>query len=177
MCMLYSPLRDVEEEFGSVAFIRHSRIRNSVCRQKSNPTRKISSIVLLEFRDEVYVTIASLLEQLDIVIHRAENTTELARQVVRNTPDLVLLSGTQTDESSWLTCAKLRIIDTSRPVWIYAPKPASAIDQWLSMASIDEIVVYGGVLDILLSALSDRLSQSISDEGRAKDKALPRKAF
>jgi CheY-like chemotaxis protein len=131
----------------------------------------------LEFRDEVYANIASLLEQLDLVLHRAENTTELARQVVRNNPDLILLNGTQPDESAWLTCAKLRIIDSSRPVWIYAPTSASAIDQWLSMASIDEVVVYGGVLDILLSALSDRLSQSISDESSAKVKALPREAF
>lgn len=152
MCILYSPLREVGEPI-SAEFVRKSRIHSSVCRQAANPNKRINSVVLLEFRDEVYASVACLLEQLDLIAYRAENSTELARQVVRNNPDLVLLNGNQPDESAWLTCAKLRIIDSSRPVWIYAPKSASAIDQWLSMTSIDEVVVYGGVLDILLGAL------------------------
>lgn len=176
MCMLYSPLREVGEPI-SADLIRQSGIHGSVSRQTSNSNKRINSVVLLEFRDEVYATIACLLEQLHFVAYRAENSTELARQVVRNSPDLVLLNGTHPDESAWLTCAKLRIVDSSRPVWVYTPKSASAIDQWLSMASSDEIIIYGGVLDVLHSALSDRLSLCLSNAGYIECKVVPQIAL
>ncbi|WP_148074316.1 hypothetical protein [Bythopirellula goksoeyrii] len=65
-----------------------------------------------------------------------------------------------------MTSAKLRLVDSSRPVWIYTPKPASALDQWLSMAGIDEVIVYGGVLDTLVDSLHDRMSRKISAASR-----------
>jgi len=86
----------------------------------------------------------------------------------------VLLSGTQPDENAWLTSAKLRIIDASRSVWIYVPEPPSAIDEWLSMASTDDVIVYGGVLDRLLDLLRSRLapkstpSNSVTKDGKRR---------
>jgi len=120
--------------------------------------RNIRSVVVMDYRDEAYASIASLLEQQDLSIFRAENTFELAGKLVREKPDLVLLNGTQPDENVWLTSAKLRIIDASRPVWIYVSEPPSALDMWLSMADTEDVIVYRGVLHKLLDLLQDRLS-------------------
>ncbi len=155
-------LCELEVKARSLSFSRQCRNRHSTCPQMASSNRSIDSVVIADFRDEVYASLASLLKQLGLDIYRAENATELATQVVRNNPDLVLLSATQPDESSWLTSAKLRLVDSTRPVWIYAPKPASALDQWLSMAGIDEVIVYGGVLNTLVDSLRDRILQKVS---------------
>jgi len=120
--------------------------------------RHIGSVVVVDFRDEVYASIASLLEDQGLSSFRAENTLELAGKLVSEKPDLVLLNGTQPDENVWLTSAKLRIIDASRPVWIYAHEPPSALDKWLSMADTQDVIVYGGMLHKLLDLLQGRLS-------------------
>jgi len=120
--------------------------------------RSIRSVVIVDFRDEAYASIAGLLKHYGLNIYRAENASELAGKLVSKSPELVLLSGMQPDENAWLTSAKLRIIDANRSVWIYAPELPSAIDEWLSMARTDDMIVYGGVLQRLLDQLRVRLS-------------------
>jgi len=117
-----------------------------------------SSVVIVDFRDEVYASIAELLKHQGLITYRAECASELAGTLVSKNPELVLLNGTQSDESAWLTSAKLRIIDANRPVWIYSPESPSALDEWLSMARADDVIVYGGVLHRLLDLLSVQLS-------------------
>ncbi|NOY29834.1 MAG: hypothetical protein GXP28_06550 [Planctomycetes bacterium] len=114
----------------------------------------------MDFRDEVYAPIACLLENFGLITYRAENSSELAGKLVSKRPDLVLLHGSQPDENTWLTSAKLRTIDVSRPVWIYSPEPPSALDRWLSMVG-DDVIVYGGVIHRLLDLLQNRLSPKI----------------
>lgn len=119
--------------------------------------RSIRSVVVVDFRDEVYASIACMLEHQGYIIYQVKNTIELASKLVSKNPDLVLLNGSQPDENAWLTSAKLRTINASRPVWIYAPEPPSAIDEWLSMARTNDVIVYGGVLHRLLDQLRNRL--------------------
>ncbi len=170
-------LRGYEAHIRSLCYTRQSQFHNSPQPQKSQPVRSINSVVVVDFRDEAYASIANLLEQHGLIIYRAENSPELADKLVRHNPDLVLLSGTQPDESAWLTSAKLRIIDSRRPVWVYSPKPAGAMDQWLSMAGIDDVIVYGGVLHRLLDLLRSRLSpksapsNSVTKDGKRRSVA------
>jgi len=167
-------LRGFEGHIRSQCYTRQSRFHNSPEPQKPQPAKSINSVVVVDFRDEAYASIANLLEQHGLIIYRAENATELAGKLVSKSPELVLLNGSQPDENAWLTSAKLRIIDASRSVWIYVPEPPSAIDEWLSMASTDDVIVYGGVLDRLLDLLRSRLapkstpSNSVTKDGKRR---------
>jgi len=152
-------LRGLEGHIRSLCYSRQSQIQSSPKQQATKPAAKsIRSVVVVDFRDEAYASIACLLEHHGFTIYQARNASELASKLVSKSPDLVLLNSTQPDENAWLTSAKLRTIDASRPVWIYAPEPPSAIDEWLSMSHTDDVMVYGGVLHRLLDQLRSRLS-------------------
>lgn len=153
-------LRGYEAHIRSLCYTRSSRIHRAPRQQSAQLVNRFSSVVIVEFRDEAYAPIAHLLELLGVAVFRAESATELAGKMLRHSPELVLLSDNQHDESAWLTSAKLRLIDANRSVWIYSPEPPSAIDQWLSMATSRDVIVYGGVLHRLLDLLQCRLSQA-----------------
>ncbi|WP_425399037.1 hypothetical protein [Aeoliella sp.] len=120
----------------------------------------IGAAIIVEFRDEVYASVERLMHGYGIVTHRARSAAELSVAMVRHRAELVLLSATQPDESAWLTSAKLRIIDSYRSVWIYTPQQPGALDEWLSMAGADDVIVYGGVLHSLIDSLQFRLGLS-----------------
>ena len=153
----HSFLKGLEGQVQNLSNARQNAIRASVNAQPLRIAKNTCSVVIEEFRDEVYASISHLLRHLGFATYRVENAFDLAGSLVRHSPDLVLLSSTQPEESVWLTSAKLRIIDSQRPVWIYSPEPPGALDDWLSMAGIDEIIVYGGVLHKLLDIIRVRL--------------------
>ena len=152
------PLHGLERTTPSPHYTHQSRIQSSPQLKTFQPDQGVRSVIVVDFRDEVYAPIAHLLKHHGLITYRAENASELAGKLVRESPDLVLLNGTQPDENAWLTSAKLRIVDASRSVWIYSPEPPSALDEWLSMARTDDLIVYGGVLHRLLDLLQERLS-------------------
>lgn len=159
-------LRGLEGCAKSVEF----RNQSNLCRRQLKNTRPqsatIGAVIVVEFRDEVFAAIAQLLRRYKLVTYRAESAIELASVMVRHQAELVLLSAMQPDESAWLTSAKLRIIDSYRSVWIYTPKPPSALDEWLSMAGADDVIVYAGVLQSLIDSLQLRLEFREAPAGR-----------
>lgn len=134
---------------------REQRLALAPARHKC---KKDKSVILVEFRDEVYAPVSGLLRQLGFVTDRVNRSNNLAAKLISNPPDLVLLNAMQPDESAWLTCAKLRILDASLPVWIYSPNLPGALDQWVSMARINDVIIYGGVLSTLLQRLEQRIT-------------------
>lgn len=132
--------------------------RREHTKQASRGVAKIKTVIVVEFRDEVFASIVLLLRRYRIVAYRARSTSELAGVMVRHQAELVMLNATQPDESAWLTAAKLRIIDAYRSVWVYTPGRPNALDEWLSMVGTDDVIVYGGVLQSLLDSLQIRLS-------------------
>jgi len=154
-------LQGLEEHIESLRTLRQSRVCSFPILQALQLAKKTRTAVIVDFRDEAYASIDGLLKNCGLTTYRAENASELANKLARKRPDLVLLNGLQPDESAWLTCAKLRTVDASRPVWIYSPEPPSALDGWLSMVHIDDVIVYGGVIHRLLELLQDRLLPEI----------------
>lgn len=151
-------LRGLEGYAKSVGFENRSASPRCQLKETRKPFATIGSVAVVEFRDEVFASIAHLLRRYKLETYRAENATELAGLIVRRQTELVLLSATQPDESAWLTSAKLRIIDAHRSVWIYTPNRPSALDEWLGMAGVDDIILYGGVLHSLIDSLQLRLA-------------------
>jgi len=151
-----------EEHINHLRSLRQYRICNFPNLQTPQPVEKIRCAVILDFRDEVYASIAGLLKECGLIAYRAENTSELAGKLVSKKPDLVLIHGMQPDENAWLTSAKLRTIDANRPVWIYSPEPPSELDRWLSMVDREDVFVYGGVIHRLLDLLQNRLSPEMA---------------
>ncbi|QDS97064.1 hypothetical protein [Adhaeretor mobilis] len=167
-------LRGVESHVKSVGFCRSNDLRRPQPRENSRNSEAIGAVIVVEFRDEVYASIAALLQEYGLVTYRAESATELAGKVVRHKAELVLINGTQPGESAWLTSAKLRIIDAYRSVWIYTPKRPSALDEWLSMAGVDDIIVYGGILHSLIDALQSRIAPRAAGIGPTTRKIVSR---
>ena len=143
-------------------FSRLSREQMPTSHLDQHKSKLDRSVVIVEFRDEIYASVAGLLRQFGFITERVNSAADLAKKLNRNSPHLVLLSATQPDESAWLTCAKLRILDTSLMVWMYAPKAPSDLDQWASMSGINDVIVYGGVLQRLLDLLQDRLFPDVN---------------
>lgn len=160
-------LRGLEGYAKSIVFRSRNNCNSREQRQKSRmQSAKVETVVVLEFRDEVFASIAQLLRRYKLVTYRARSTSELAVIMIRHRTELVLLNATQPDESAWLTSAKLRILNLQRATWIYTPHRPSAIDEWLSMAGADDVIVYGGVLQSLIDSLQIRLSYQQAVAGR-----------
>ena len=139
---------------------RYPRLHQPSKSNRNNAS--INTVIVVEFRDEVYAAIAEFSKQNGLVTCQAKNATELASKVVRHKAELVLVNGTQPDESAWLTSAKLKIVDASRAVWIYAPERPNALDTWLSMAGIDDIIVYEDAIPLLIEHLERRVRARIA---------------
>lgn len=151
-------LQGLEGYARSIEFRKQSNRLRRQPKDTRQQSATIGAVIVVEFRDEVFAAIAQILRRHKLVTYRAKNATELAGLIVRRQTELVLLSATQPNESAWLTSAKLRIIDAYRSVWIYTPNRPSALDEWLSMAGADDVIVYGGVLQSLIDSLELRLA-------------------
>jgi hypothetical protein len=165
--MIANAQRSIEEYRRSIEFASQISLRRrEATKQASRDLAKIKTVIVVEFRDEVFASIDLLFRRYRLVAYRAKSTSELAGVMVRHQAELVVLNATQPDESAWLTAAKLRIIDAYRSVWVYTPGRPNALDEWLSMVGTDDVIVYGGVLQSLLDSLQIRLSFLHTAAGR-----------
>ena len=158
MSTFASVLRDTDVCKKSVELNEECNTRLRLSKQSLRYSATIDALIVVEFRDEVFAAIAQLLRCYNLPAYRARSAPELAETLGRHQAELILLSATQPDESAWLTSAKLRIVDSYRSVWIYTPNRPSAIDEWLSMAGVDDVIDYGGVLHSLIDSLQLRLA-------------------
>lgn len=116
-------------------------------------------VLIVEFRDEVFAALKSLLEENRCQVGRAVSGRDVATEVKRFAPDLVLVNEGMPGESGWLITCKLRLVQFHAPVWLYAGRKPRPHADWKELCGVDEVLAYGGVLRRLDARIRERLSR------------------
>jgi CheY-like chemotaxis protein len=114
-------------------------------------------VLVVEFRDEVYAGLKTMLQDSGLEVERAERGSAVAACARRFAPDLILVNEDMPDESGWLIACKLRLGAKRCPAWIYAPRLPRCHREWQQFAGVSEVIVYDGVLLRLTVELRARL--------------------
>ena len=122
-------------------------------------------VLVVEFRDEVYASLKSLLEAYGWEVARAASGAEVATQVNRFAPDLLLVNESMPDKSGWLITCKLRLTKHRQPVWLFAAHTPPIRADWKESCGVDEVIAYGGVLSRLVLRVRERLERRRDGSG------------
>ena len=127
-------------------------------------TRVRPRVLIVEFRDEVYGGLKTLLEEHGFEVERTECGATVARAFNRFVPDLLLVNEDMPDESGWLITCKLRLTRRWQPVWLYTVRQPRFKADWKEYVGVDEVIDYGGVLIRLVrhvqQLVADRLGRT-----------------
>ncbi|NOY29835.1 MAG: response regulator [Planctomycetes bacterium] len=99
--------------------------------QKPQPT-----VLLVEYRDEVFTRIATDLTKLGIRVIRAKAAIEAMRLFGKYKPQLVVANTDLPGQSGWLLTAKIRLLKSDASVWLYHGWPRNyghAITRFLAL--------------------------------------------
>lgn len=119
------------------------------------------TILLVEYRDEVFARLADDLTTMGMWVERACSTAEAFRWIVGRSPDLVIVNADMPNGGGWLLAAKLRLSRPTARIWLYAPRPRSfeydhALARFLGVA---ELIHYQGDLFLLAEEIRRRLTR------------------
>ena len=126
---------------------------------KSPKAQHQPTVLLVEFRDEVFARIESDMAQAGMRVIRACSATEALKLYGTYKPTLVVVNADQRDQTGWLLAAKLKLVDSWIRVWLYQPR-SSARDVCIAeFLEIDELLDYRGNL----FWLSDTITRLLED--------------
>lgn len=125
--------------------------------RKRKSVELVRRVLIVEFRDEVFADLKSVLEDHGCEVVRAVSGAEVAAQAKRLVPDLFLVNESMPDESGWLITRKLRLTRLYQPVWLYTARVPQVHADWKESSGVDEILVYGGGLSRLGLQVRGRL--------------------
>lgn len=114
-------------------------------------------ILVGEYRDEIFAALEASLEEVGCEVTRAVNGSAVAHQCRRISPDLLLINERLTDQSGWLTTAKLRLSRCCPPTWLYVARRPPRLDDWQDICGVQEVIEYGGVLWQLAAQIRSQL--------------------
>ena len=117
------------------------------------------TLLLVEFRDEVFVRVATDLTRTGVRVIRARSSNEARRLYWVYKPSLILINVDQPDESGWLLAAKLSLIDPLARVWLYQPRSSAGDIGMAKFLDVDSLLEYRGNV----SRLSDAIIQLLDE--------------
>lgn len=123
-------------------------------RETAVPLRRV---LVVEFRDEVFAGLKSLLEDCGCEVARAASAAAVAAQLNQFAPDLLLVNEDMPDESGWLIICKLRLNAYLQPAWLYAVQAPRIRADWKEACGVDQVISYGGVLSRLVLRVRERI--------------------
>ncbi len=128
--------------------------------EDSPSDRRAPTALLVEFRDEVFIRLATDLARTGMRVIRACSATEALDLASATTPFLVLANVEQPDQSGWLLTAKLRMADPCVRVWLYQPRSSTYQVLMAEFLDVEELLAYRGDL----FRLSDTVVQLLADD-------------
>ena len=131
-----------------------------------------SHVLIVEFRDEVYASLCQVLNEEGLVVTRAETATEVAAKAGQLPYAMVLINEAMPGESGWLISSKLRLSNSQRRVWVYTAKQLRYLQDWQTLAGVENVLSYSGDLLRLIRTLRAQIRL----QQQAKKMALPHKA-
>jgi CheY-like chemotaxis protein len=107
---------------------------------KPNRRKRRPCVLVVEFRDEVYVALRSLLEAEGLSVVRATRGAEVAAKTRDLAPHLVLIYADMPDESGWLIACKLRFGLNSGPLWLYTARWPRCLADRQKATGVDQVI-------------------------------------
>lgn len=118
----------------------------TACMTTGSPVRRIKSVLLVEYRDEVFARLSSDLAEAGLRVERVCTGHGVRRHLARHRPELVIANMDTPDESGWLMASKLRLGSPATRIWLYAPRSPSPADHHFARFLVVELVHYPGDL-------------------------------
>ena len=117
------------------------------------------SVLIVEYRDEVFARLAADLQAMQLTVSRACTAAEASSLVNSGTYDLVIANRDLPDESGWLMVSKWRLSQTGVPVWLYAPWESALAAHWAQFTRVLGVVCYNGDVTRLSEQIKTEVGQ------------------
>lgn len=137
---------------------RHIKADDHGCWDRSSPPPS-PTILLVEFRDEVFAAIRTELIGLNLSIARVTSADSVASAWRRMDPGLVIVNAQMPDQSGLLISHKLRLHGFAGELWMYSAKTEQSKFDDQEFCRIDRVFRYGGDVRALASHLTAVVSQ------------------
>jgi len=129
----------------------------TACEFRLGAARSFHRVLLVEYRDEVFIRLAADLAEAGILVQRASSAEEASRRHPHCRADLILVHALLPDENGWLLVQKLRAVDREVPIWVYTPWASSSEAALAEFVQADALIYYRGDLLRLASQLLERM--------------------
>jgi CheY-like chemotaxis protein len=123
----------------------------------SRASRGLTSVLVVEHRDEVFARIEADLAAWGVKVQRALSAAEARRRYDQWPMELVLIHADLPDETGWLFACKLRLAQPGARLWVYTPWWTSREPALAEFIGVEETIAYGGDLQRLAAEILDRL--------------------
>ena len=123
-----------------------------------------NTILLVEFRDELFARIAGDLKNLGYLAIRAVDSAEVLKLYSRHQPILVVCNRDLPDASGWLAAVKLKMLDPGARIWIYAARFSIFDRGWAKHTGIEHLIEYAGDIFDLSGIIADCLRLARIDD-------------
>lgn len=122
--------------------------------------RPLLSVLLIEYRDEVFARLESDLRQLGCQVYRASRAEDVLHIYINTTIDVTISNSALPDASAWLTAAKLRMYDRTARIWLYTVNRSIRDRNWAALSGIEKVIRYDGNLFKLTERIAMLLASS-----------------
>ena len=102
------------------------------------------TVVLAEFRDEVYARLAADLAEVGLRVVRAATVDEALGLCEKMEPRVIVANLDLPDQSGWLLAAKLKLIDPEISVCLYQPRSSTDDMGMADFLQVEELLDYEG---------------------------------
>lgn len=146
--------------------------RETACMTTGSPVRRIKSILLVEYRDEVCARLSADLAEAGFRVERVCTAHGVRRHFARHRSELVIANMDTPDESGWLMASKLRLGSPATRISLYAPRFPSPVDQHFARFLAVELVHYPGDLISLAANVLCRVLEPAGKNAARESEAL-----
>jgi CheY-like chemotaxis protein len=127
------------------------------------------TVILVEHRDEVFARLAADIEQLGLVVVRAESPDEALRLVRRCDSALVVANRDLPGTNGWVLADKLNQVAPHIEVWLYMPQASMYAEILARFLKVSELLIQEGDLFSLSDAVTGRLADRRESSSASKD--------
>lgn len=125
---------------------------------KPAPSESLT-VILVEHRDEVFARLAADMEQLGVVVVRAESPAEALRLAGRCDSALVIANRDLPEQNGWVLADKLSQVAPNIEAWLYMPQASMYAEVLARFLQVTELLVHEGDLFSLSDAVVGRLAE------------------
>lgn len=122
----------------------------------------ITSLLVVEHRDEVFARLAGDLLEVGLFVQRAATPLEAHDRFADSKANLIVVHRDLIEEGGWLMASKWARRHPNRQIWLYAAWPSALDEAWARFTKVDRILYCQGNVWSLAKELIAQLSLTTS---------------